>query len=269
MQAPLKRWAMGVRYEGTRYHGWQAQLDVSETVQTHVEKALSAVADSKISVVCAGRTDAGVHATGQVIHFDTSAYRDPHSWIFGANSHLPADISALWALPVDDDFHARFSAKRRRYRYVIYNKEARPGILRHAVTWHYKQLDVSKMAEAAQSLVGEHNFSAFRGAHCQSKSAVRTVYACSIARFKDIIVLDIEANAFLMHMVRNIVGSLMCVGSGRHDIAWFKDVLAQGDRQLAGPTAAPNGLYLVDVHYDDVVLPKPPLGPFFLHGTLA
>jgi tRNA pseudouridine38-40 synthase len=180
---------------------------------------------------------------------------------------MPPDISALWATPVPDDFHARFSARRRRYRYVIYNHSARPGILRNAVKWSHQTLDVGLMADAAMYLIGEHDFSAFRGANCQSKSPVRTVYGCSIIRYQDMIVFDIEANAFLMHMVRNIVGTLLYIGSGRNPVSWMPAVLASRDRREAGPSASPGGLYLVDVHYDDIELPKLPLGPFFLHGA--
>jgi tRNA pseudouridine38-40 synthase len=259
-----QRWAMGVSYEGTRYHGWQIQKSLSQTAQAKVEKALTAVANEPIHVICAGRTDAGVHATGQVIHFDTEAEREDYSFILGTNSNLPKDISITWAAPISDDFHARFSAVRRRYRYVIFNHRSRPGILSNQVTWQCRPLDLALMQQAANHLVGEHDFSTFRGAGCQSKSPVRTVVDCSLSYFEDMIVVDIEANAFLMHMVRNIVGSLTLVGVGQKTVDWFADVLRKKDRKLAGPTAPPNGLYLVDVAYPDFDLPKHKVGPFFL-----
>ena len=260
-----QRWAMGVSYEGTRYHGWQSQLDVSETVQAKVEQALSKVANEPIKVVCAGRTDTGVHATGQVIHFDTQAERDSYSFIAGANSNLPKDISIQWAKPVTENFHARFSAKSRRYRYIILNHRSRPGILSSQVTWQCQPLDHYKMQQAADLLVGEHDFSAFRGAGCQSKSAIREVLHCQLERRQDMIIMDIKANAFLMHMVRNIIGSLSYVGMGKCDIDWFADILAQQNRTLAGPTAPPNGLYLVEVDYNDIDLPQMHCGPFFIN----
>jgi tRNA pseudouridine38-40 synthase len=268
MQTP-RRIAMGVRYDGSAYHGWQSQLGEIATVQSRVEKALGCVAAHTISVVCAGRTDAGVHATQQVVHFNTTAERSEKSWIFGANSHLPSDISVVWATEVDSDFHARFSAHSRRYRYLLYNYHVRPGILRNAVGWHHKQLDEKNMQKAADSLLGKHDFTSFRGAHCQANTPERTVYELAITRHKHLIIIDIEANAFLLHMVRNIVGSLLAVGSGYRDPRWISDVLEARDRTQAGVTASPAGLYLVDVGYDETYhLPKIPLGPFFLHGTL-
>ena len=261
-----QRWAMGVSYEGTQYFGWQIQNNLDQTVQAHVEKALSAVANEPIHIVCAGRTDAGVHATGQVIHFESIADRDEHSFILGANSHLPRDISITWASPVCDSFNARFSATSRRYRYLIYNHRSRPGIVSSQVTWQCRPLNVDYMQEAAQSLLGEHDFTSFRGAGCQAQSAVRIVKHCSLKRFNDMIILDIEANAFLMHMVRNIVGSLSLVGMGRYPIHWFEDVLLQKNRKIAGPTAPPNGLYLVDVIYPEFNFPKSTVGPFYLLG---
>jgi len=264
---PKQKWAMGVSYEGTHYHGWQIQKDLKQTVQEQVEKALSVVADEPINVICAGRTDTGVHASGQVIHFVSHANRDDYSFMMGANSNLPKNISINWVVKVAEDFHARFSAKRRRYRYVIFNHSARPGILSNQVTWQCRHLDLDLMQQAANALIGEHDFSAFQGAGCQSKSPVRTVYSCSLSRFGDMIIVDIEANAFLMHMVRNLVGSLSLVGMGKKPVDWFVEVLQQRDRKLAGPTAPPNGLYLVDVEYPEFELPKQNVGPFFLSGV--
>lgn len=264
-----KRVAMGVRYDGAAYHGWQAQFEAVDTVQMRVEKAISAVANHDVSVVCAGRTDAGVHATQQVIHFDTTAERESKSWIFGANSHLPPDISVTWAQVVDDEFHARYSANSRRYRYILYNYRVRPGILRNAVGWYHKQLDEVAMQQAALCLIGEHDFTSFRGAGCQARSAKRTMMEVAIARHQHMVIIEVEANAFLLHMVRNIVGSLQAVGSGHRPVEWMSEVLQAKDRTAAGVTASPAGLYLVDVDYsEDYPLPKIPLGPFFLHGTV-
>jgi tRNA pseudouridine38-40 synthase len=264
-----KRVAMGIRYDGSAYRGWQSQFGEIATVQDRVEKAVGQVANETVAVCCAGRTDAGVHATQQVIHFDTSADRGENSWMFGANSALPPDISVIWAKEVDSEFHARFSASRRRYRYILYNYKVRPGILRHAVGWHYKTLDESLMQQAAQYLIGEHDFTSFRGAGCQARSPVRHVHEVAVTRHKHLLILEIEANAFLLHMVRNIVGTLFAIGSGHKPPEWMGEVLAAKDRQQAGITASPAGLYLVDVTYpDEYELPKIPVGPFFLHGTL-
>lgn len=264
-----KRIVMGLRYDGSAYRGWQSQFEELQTIQAKVEKAIAQVADESVSVYCAGRTDAGVHATQQIIHFDTTADRGENSWVFGANSALPPDISVVWSQEVDPSFHARFSALRRRYRYILYNYKVRPAILRHAVGWHYKDLDEVRMQQAARYLIGEHDFSSFRGAGCQAKSPVRHVYEVAMTRHKHLLILEIEANAFLLHMVRNIVGTLFAVGSGHKPPEWVKEVLLAKNRQEAGITASPAGLYLVDVTYPTVYdLPKPPIGPFFLHGTL-
>lgn len=260
----MERIALGLRYDGTAYHGWQVQEGLN-TVQSTVESALSSVANHPVSVTCAGRTDAGVHATAQTIHFDTGAYRSDYSWAFGANSHLPNDISVLWAKPVLDDFHARYSATARRYRYILYNHEIRPGILRHAVGWHYRPLNEKLMLRAAEQLLGEHDFSSFRGSGCQSKTPVRTIHQIEIFRLRRMVVIEIQANAFLLHMVRNIVGVLIAVGSGYRPPEWVNEVLDARDRTQAGVTISPHGLYLVEVSYPpEFALPRMPLGPFFL-----
>ena len=260
----LKRIALGIRYDGSAYHGWQSQNDLT-TIQEQVERALSRVANHSVSVTCAGRTDAGVHATSQIIHFNTEAEREDHSWIFGANSNLPMDIRVLWAKPMPHEFHARFSATSRRYRYLIYNHSVRPGILRHFVGWYHQSLDEQSMQEAANYFLGEHDFSAFRGAGCQAKSPVRTIQYFSIRRQRRLLILEVEANAFLLHMVRNMVGSLIAVGCQKQSPAWIKEVLESLDRQQGGLTIAPNGLYLVSVEYPKLFdLPENPVGPFFL-----
>jgi tRNA pseudouridine38-40 synthase len=261
------RVALCVRYDGARYHGWQRQDQQDDllTVQLFVERAVSQVAHQPISTVCAGRTDARVHATGQVVHFDVDVERTEHAWVFGVNSNLPHDISVLWAKIVPNDFHARYSAISRRYRYIIYNYPIRPGILRHAVGWYYKSLDADLMRESAKHLLGEHDFSSFRGSGCQSKSPFRCVNEVLIIQQRDMIIIEIEANAFLMHMVRNIVGVLIQVGSKRQPPEWVQTVLEACDRRAAAQTIAPNGLYLVRVEYPQhYEIQSAPVGPFFL-----
>lgn len=260
----VQRMALCLRYDGSRYHGWQIQKDLI-SIQALVERALTSVADHPVSVVCAGRTDAGVHATGQVIHFDTTAVRSEHAWQFGANANLPADISVAWVKPVAEHFHARYSATGRRYRYIFYNHDSRPGILRHAVGWTYRPLDVDRMQAAANFLLGEHDFTSFRGAKCQSRSPVRTLYQLEVRRVRHMVIIEVHGNAFLLHMVRNIAGVLVAIGCGDRDISWAKTVLEARDRKQGGVTITPAGLYLVDVDYPpEFDLPRIPMGPFFI-----
>ncbi|MCL5040955.1 MAG: tRNA pseudouridine(38-40) synthase TruA [Gammaproteobacteria bacterium] len=265
--AVVSRLAAGVEYRGTAYRGWQRQQPGVPSVQEAVEKALSRVANHPVTLFCAGRTDAGVHASGQVIHFDSDAQREPLNWIHGANANLPADISLSWVKKVPEDFHARFSASARRYRYVIYNDPIRPAHLAHEVTWNYRPLDLERMQLAAEALLGQHDFSAFRAVACQAKSPIKTIHHLELVRFGQFIVLDIRANAFLHHMVRNIAGVLMQIGCGEKPVAWAAEVLAGKDRRSGGLTAPGYGLYLVDVtypqHFD---LPERYLGPHFLSG---
>lgn len=259
-----KRIALGVEYDGSQFYGWQRQAEV-DSVQAQLEQALSKVANEPILVQCAGRTDAGVHATGQIVHFDTLAARQLGAWTLGVNAQLPDNIAVRWAQIVDEDFHARFSATARRYRYIIYNHNLRPGILRQGISHYHGDIDENKMHQAAQFLLGEQDFSSFRAVHCQSKTPFRNVHQVNVTRQGMYIVFDIQANAFLHHMVRNIVGSLLEVGLGNKPLNWIKELLDCRDRTQAAATAKPHGLYLVDVTYPEKYqLPKLPLGPLFL-----
>ena len=216
------------------------------------------MADEKIEIVCAGRTDTGVHAIQQVVHFETKSNRSPHAWILGSNSKLPKDIAVTWAKNISDDFHARFSAQSRTYQYVILNRRARPGILNGLVTWECRQLDLDKMKIASGSLLGEHDFTSFRAVACQAKTAIRNISFLDINQIDDWIVITITANAFLHHMVRNIAGVLMTIGQGKEKVTWTDDVLAAKDRTAGGVTAPPDGLYLVNVNYpEQYSIPNP------------
>lgn len=256
--------ALGIEYDGSHYFGWQRQDEVA-SVQQKLEEALSVVANEPIEVFCAGRTDAGVHATGQVVHFETCANRPLQAWCFGVNANLPDDIAVKWAVEVAEDFHARFSATARRYRYIIFNNKLRSAILPKGVSHYHVDLDEQKMHQAGQFLLGENDFSAFRAAKCQSHSPWRNVHHLNLSRQGKYIIVDIQANAFVHHMVRNIVGSLIEVGQGKQPVEWIKWLLEQKDRTLAAPTAKAEGLYLVDVHYPaQFGIPKAGLGPLFL-----
>lgn len=242
------RWAIGVEYDGAAFSGWQAQAHATG-VQTVVEAALSAVADEPVRVQCAGRTDAGVHAVGQVAHFDTSRVRTPRAWALGANTHLPRSVALRWAQEVPPAFHARFSASSRRYAYLILNRPLRAGLWQARMAWEFRPLDVSLMQEAARALVGEHDFSSFRAAGCQSRHPTRTVLELQVSRQDDLVRIDIEANAFLQHMVRNIAGVLLEIGAGGRPPGWAAEVLAARDRRLGGVTAPACGLYFLEARY--------------------
>ena len=260
----ITRIALGVEYDGSRFCGWQMQSHGTRTVQHEVEKALSVVADSPVQIVCAGRTDTGVHATGQVVHFDTRADRLDKAWIMGCNAHLPDDVCIHWARQVNSAFSARFSATMRRYRYVIQHRKARPALLAGRATWIHGPLDTSAMHTAAQALLGENDFSSFRSSACQAEHAMRFVEAISVSQDGQFVYIDISANAFLHHMVRNIVGSLLKVGQNEKPVSWIADVLQLRDRTQAGPTAPAEGLYLVAVQYpDEYDLPKSGMLPRF------
>jgi tRNA pseudouridine38-40 synthase len=244
------RIALGIEYMGHGLYGWQKQQDVV-TVQGLLEQALSQIANEPIHLFCAGRTDANVHATDQVVHFDTHAKRHIDAWLWGTNAHLPSSIVVKWARHVDYSFHARFSALARRYRYVIYNHPIRPAILSHRATWHYYPLDVERMREAGKYLLGEQDFSSFRSSQCNSKTPMRNVKEFTVTRQGDFVMIDIEANAFLHHMVRNIVGVMFKIGSQYKDPEWVKEVLEAKNRRAAAETAPADGLYLTKVTYPE------------------
>lgn len=257
-----QRWALGVEYDGQCFHGWQTQGaaphavgdrpagSVLPTIQDALEAALSQIADRPIQVMCAGRTDAGVHATGQVVHFDTTVERPDTAWVRGVNAQLPAACAVRWALRVPNDFHARFSATGRRYRYILLNRPERPAVFAGRIGWFHRPLDAGVMAEAAESILGTHDFSAFRAAECQANSPIRTLTEARVARQGDWIVFDFAANAFLQHMIRNLVGALVHIGKGGAGPSLMTELLAQKDRTLAPPTFMPDGLYLTGVDYD-------------------
>lgn len=242
------RIALGIEYDGTAYNGWQRQR-TGIGVQLRVEEALSKIADEEIAVVCAGRTDTGVHASGQVAHFDTTSERSSRNWLLGANNTLPDDISVIWSQPVDDGFHARFSATGRCYEFLILNRFERSSLYRHRAWWVHEPLDADRMHRAAQVLLGKHDFSAFRAAGCQASTPVRTITSISVTRDKDWVLLRISANAFLQHMVRNLTGTLVAIGRGDRQEKWIEEILAGQDRKQAGAAAPPHGLTFVKVDY--------------------
>jgi tRNA pseudouridine38-40 synthase len=244
------RIALGLEYDGTAYNGWQRQR-TGKGVQACVEAALTKVANQEIEVICAGRTDTGVHASGQVVHFDSNSDRGGRGWLLGANSNLPDDISVTWAKAVDDSFHARFSAIARTYHYLILNRFERSALYRDRAWWVYDALDAERMHTAAQALEGQHDFSAFRAAGCQASTPNREITSISVTRNKDWICLDVTANAFLQRMVRNLMGTLVVVGGGDESEDWVAKILASKDRKQAGAAAPPHGLTLVRVEYPD------------------
>lgn len=264
------RYALGVEYDGSEFSGWQ-RLDRPDgsvrrneaTVQSAVEAALSFVAGHRVDTTCAGRTDAGVHAACQVVHFDSDAIREPRAWMLGTTSRLPPSVCAHWCVAVGDDFHARFSARARRYRYRILNRPVRPALGRQYLSWERQPLDAAAMHRAAQALVGEHDFSAFRAAQCQATHARRNLQRIAVSRTGGIVEVEVQANAFLHHMVRNIVGSLLHVGRGDAGESWMAELLRERDRTVAGATAPSSGLVFIGPRYpascglpEEVTLPE-------------
>lgn len=244
------RLALGVEYHGGSFCGWQRQKNQT-TIQGTLENSLSQIADHSVKTICAGRTDTGVHALGQVVHFDTDKNRPLHAWLIGTNTYLPKTISLKWVKIVPEDFHARFSAKARTYQYFIHNVPIHSALTAGKATWYRYPLDVTLMQRAAQYLVGEHDFSSFRSSQCESLSPVRLIEMISIKRLGEFILIEVTANAFLHHMVRNMVGSLLRVGGGRVPVDWMKEILLARDRRIAAETALPDGLYLYQVHYSN------------------
>lgn len=262
------RIVMAVEYVGRTYHGWQIQRSGVPTVQATLEKALSRVANQPVSTIVAGRTDAGVHATNQIFHFDTSAQRSLYGWTMGVNGALPNDISIKWAYEVDQHFHARFSAKERAYRFIIHNNWIKSAALDGLVTWEQHALDVSLMQQAANLLLGTHDFSSFRAAECQAHSPVKTLRELTIKRYGEFIVIQTRADGFLHHMVRNLVGVLLPIGRGRKPVEYAQHVLAAQNRNKGGVTAKGDGLYFVRAQYNQEGLPCEAAGPVFIQPLI-
>lgn len=245
----MVRIALGIEYDGASFHGWQSQPE-GNTIQDVLEFALGCVAGEKLRVVCAGRTDAGVHALAQIAHFDTGVTRPDSAWVRGTNAHLPPQVAVRWAQPVADEFHARFSARSRTYRYLLHNHPVRPALDHGRVGWFHQRLDAAAMQVAALHLLGEQDFSAFRAAECQAKSPVKTLHRAEVSRQGDRVVFEFCASAFLHHMVRNLVGALVYVGKGSHPPDWIAELLHARDRTRAAPTFSPAGLYFAGVEYE-------------------
>ncbi len=244
------RVALGVEYDGNQFCGWQTQPDGCG-VQDRLEQALSDMAGHDVGIVAAGRTDTGVHALCQVVHFDTETERPLSAWVRGINANLPKFVRVIWAQVVPDDFHARFSARRRDYQFVLYNSPVAPAVMADKASWFHLPLDVEKMAEGAKFLEGEHDFSAFRASECQAKSPIRTLYQAEVKKHGDYILFNFSGNAFLHHQVRNMVGALIYVGKGSFEPDYIQTLLQQRDRTQSPPTFSPDGLYLTGVGYED------------------
>lgn len=263
---PGDRVALALSYDGSAFKGWQSQRKPQlDTVQETLEKALSQIANAAVKVQCAGRTDAGVHASHQLVHFDSPSDRDEKAWVSGSNTLLPRSIAVQWARPVDQEFNARFSATARRYRYIILNTPARSALINSGVTWYSRPLNTEDMHRAAQALLGELDFTSYRAVACQSSTPMRNLHFVEVSRRGDLVIIDIQANAFLLHMVRNITGVLLEIGAGLKPVDWAEEVLLAKDRTVAAATAPPFGLYLVDVLYPEHYgLPIQQPGPYFL-----
>lgn len=268
----MPRIALGVEYVGTNYSGWQSQINQPDvpSVQGELERAISLVAAHPVKTICAGRTDAGVHACGQVVHCDVDVIRDPYAWVHGCNRYLPRDIRVLWMCEVPEDFSARRSATQRHYKYVLYNNPIRPSLLHDYVGWYYYPIKVERMLQASNYWIGKHDFSSFRGAGCQSKTPVREVKMITMESRGEMIIIDIIADAFLYHMVRNMVGVLLQIGSGKQPVEWARQVLEAKCRTKAGITAPPQGLYLNAVSYPEQLgIPREHSGLWFFNQGLA
>jgi tRNA pseudouridine38-40 synthase len=267
----LQRYAAIVEYNGACFHGWQKQKHHNEpTVQAALEAAISQVANHPVEIGCAGRTDAGVHATRQVIHFDSHARRSNYGWIMGINTNTPPAVSVQWLEPVSSEFHARYKARARCYRYLINNAPFRQALQYDQMTWWRYPLNADLMNEAAQSLLGTHDFSAFRAKDCQAKTPVKTMHRIEVKRWGNLLMLELESSAFLYHMVRNIVGVLLPIGEGLKPVSWMADVLESRSRLAAGVTAPGDGLHFVGVRYpDEFNIPCQPWGPLILEPVLA
>ncbi|QJC30692.1 tRNA pseudouridine(38-40) synthase TruA [Enterobacteriaceae endosymbiont of Macroplea appendiculata] len=264
----IYKFAIGIEYNGNKYHGWQKQQNNDQTIQQHIENAVSKIANHLVHIVCGGRTDVGVHSTGQVAHFETNTYRTHKSWFFGINSLLPEDIVLIWLIPIHKTFHARFSALFRRYHYIIYNCSHKLSIFNKLVM-HYKYLlNINKMNQAAQFLIGEHDFTSFRSSQCQSRHSKRKIIHCYVLKHKQYIIIDIKANSFLQHMVRNIIGCLLYVGIGKQPITWISDLIKLKDRTKAAHTVQAHGLYLSHIIYPKyfyIPNPKNNIKMFFIN----
>lgn len=244
------RYALGIEYDGSNFLGWQ-RLSEGLTVQAAVENALSFVAHHSVQVICSGRTDAGVHAQCQVIHFDSDAIRSDRAWVLGANTRLPRDIRVLWCQSISDEFHARYSARARRYRYTILNRAIPPAMQRQFLSWERLPLNADAMHAGAQALCGQHDFTSFRTVKCQAKHPNRDLHEISVRRHEEEVMIEVQANGFLHHMVRNIVGSLILIGRGEKESGWMAELLAAKDRTKAGPTAPAEGLVFLGAKYPD------------------
>lgn len=256
------RWALGIEYDGQPFFGWQSQPN-GQTVQDHLQKALSNIASESISVVCAGRTDTGVHGLNQVVHFDTQAERQSTAWIRGVNRYLPDTVRVSWAQRVGKDFHARFSAAKRRYRYVLYSSMVRPALYHGKVGWIHDSLDETIIRQAIPLFIGEHDFSAFRSSQCQAKTPVKLMYDIRLTRKDNFWIFDFESSGFLHHMIRNIMGSLIAVGKKQYPVEWITQLLAEKNRANAAPTFSAKGLYFIGAEYPEPwQFPQPAYLPF-------
>ena len=259
---------MAVEYKGTNFHGWQVQRTGVQTVQAALEKALAKVANEPVATMVAGRTDAGVHATNQIVHFDTRSERSDYSWLMGVNGELPNDISVKWVRHVDEFFHARFGARERAYRFVIHNNWVKSALLHEVTTWERYDLDETKMQQAANSLVGTHDFSSFRAAECQAHSPIKTLRELTVERMGELVIIQVRADGFLHHMVRNLVGVLLPIGRQREPVEWAGQVLEQRDRSKGGVTAKGEGLFFIRASYEGYDIPNDSAGPSFVQPMI-